>query len=94
MITVKENTTIVGLSELRTKMDKILELAKNYKVLIERRNKPLAVLLDIDKYNEMEKILDALEDVALGYLAKEREAGSKSSNYIDIEKIEREIKLL
>ena len=92
MFTVKENTTIVGISELRTKIDEIIKAAKNSKILIKKRNKFLAVLLDLEKYNEMEEILDTLEDIALGYLAKEREKKSKSTDYINIEEVEKKVK--
>lgn len=93
MLTVKENTTIVGISELRMKIDEVLEAAKKHKVLIKRRNKPLAVLLDMERYNEIERVLDTLEDIALGYLAKEREAKSKPADYLDIAEAEKKIKL-
>ncbi|MDP2940225.1 MAG: type II toxin-antitoxin system Phd/YefM family antitoxin [Candidatus Omnitrophota bacterium] len=92
MITVKEDTTLVGISELRTNIDKILEESKKHKVLIERRNKPVAVLLAVERYNEIEEILDLLEDTALGFLAKERESKSKPSDYLDIHVAEKKIK--
>lgn len=85
MITLKEDTTLVGVSELRTHMDEILEESKKHKVLIEKRNKPVAVLMAMEDYEKMEETLDALEDLALGYIAKERESGSKPSDYLGIE---------
>ena len=85
MITVKEDTTIIGISELRTNIEKILEQSKKHKVLIGRRNKPVAVLMDIERYNKMEETLEMLEDHALGFLAKERESKSKPSDYIALE---------
>ena len=88
MITVKEDTTIVGVSEIRTKMDEILRLAKKHRVIIEKRNKPVAALVDIEKYEEMEMLLDALEDVALGYLAKDREKTSSARDFIPIKEAE------
>ncbi|MDP2653497.1 MAG: type II toxin-antitoxin system Phd/YefM family antitoxin [Candidatus Omnitrophota bacterium] len=93
MITVREDTTLVGVSELRTHIDQILAEAKKHKVLIGRRNKPVAVLLDMEKYNQMEATLELLEDFALGYLAKEREAGAKSSDYLDIQEVIKKIKV-
>jgi antitoxin (DNA-binding transcriptional repressor) of toxin-antitoxin stability system len=42
MITVKEDTTLVGISELRTNFAKVMEAVGKHKVLLERRNKPLA----------------------------------------------------
>ena len=92
MITVKEDTTIVGVSELRTHIEKILEESKKHKVLIGKRNKPIAVLLDVEKYNKMEQTLELLEEFALGFLAKEREAKIKSSDYLNLEEALQQIK--
>ncbi len=92
MITVKEETTIVGVSELRTHIDKILEESKTHKVVIGRRNKPLAVLMSNERYNQMEQTLELLEDIALGYLAKEREKGTKSADYVSIKDAIKKIK--
>jgi prevent-host-death family protein len=85
MITVKEDTTLVGVSELRTNIDKILEESKKHKVMIGRRNKPVAVLMDMEKYNQMEATLELLEDFALGFMAKERDSKTKISDYLDIQ---------
>ena len=92
MITIKENTTLVGVSELRTHIDEILEESKKHKVLIGKRNKPVAVLMSMEKYNQIETTLDALEDYALGFLARERETQSKSSDYADIREVYKKIK--
>jgi len=92
MLTVKENTTFVGISELRGKMDEIVEKAREHKVVIEKRNTPVAALVSIEKYNEMERMLDTFEDIALGYLSRERETGSKTSDYITIEQVEKRLK--
>jgi len=89
MFTVKEDTTLVGISELRSNFDKVLEALTKYKVLLERRNKPLAVIIPIEKYNRMEELIELIEDAGLGYLAKERDSKSKSSDYIGLDKIER-----
>ena len=93
MITIKENTTLIGVSELRTNLDKILEESKKHKILIEKRHKPVAVLMAMEKYNQMEKALELLEDFALGYLAKERHKLSKESDYIDIEEAIKSLKV-
>lgn len=92
MFTVKEDTTLVGISELRTNFDKVLEALTKYKVLLERRNKPLAVIVPIEKYNRMEELIELIEDAGLGYLAQERHLKSKPSDYIDIDRAERKLK--
>jgi len=85
MHTVKEDTTLVGVSELRTRLEKILEEAKHHKVVIEKRNKPIAVLIAIDRYNAIEGILDQIEDYELGKLARERDKKSSKKDYISLE---------
>ncbi|OGX08713.1 MAG: hypothetical protein A2Z88_01830 [Omnitrophica WOR_2 bacterium GWA2_47_8] len=92
MINIKGDATLVGISELRTHSEEILAESKKHKVLIGKRNKPVAVLIDIDRYSKMEETLELLEDFALGFLAKEREEGSKDSNYIDIKEALRKVK--
>ena len=92
MIMIKEDTTLVGISELRTHIDKILEESKTHKILIGRRNKPVAVLIDIIKYEQMETTLELLEDFALGRLAQEREAKTKVSQYIDMDEARKKLK--
>ena len=92
MITVNEDTTIIGVSELRTHIDQILEESKKHKIIIGRRNKPIAVIMDMEKYNKMEAVLELLEDFALGFLAKEREVHSKPSDYIDIQEALKKVK--
>ena len=85
MRTFDEDTTLIGVSELRTNIDRILEEAKKHKVIIEKRNKDVGVLLDIKRYKEMEKMLEIFEDFVLGFLAKERRDKSKLTDYIYIE---------
>ena len=85
MFTVKKDTTFVGVSELRNKIEEILQESKKHKILIGKRNKPVAVLMDMERYNKMEEALEILEDFALGFLAKKRESKSKDSDYLDIE---------
>lgn len=89
MRTFKKDTTLVGVSELRTKFDEILKKAHDHKVIISKRDEELAVIVDIDRYNVMEKILDELEDLALGYMAQERKKTAKESDYIDIDELEK-----
>ena len=91
MITIKEDTTLIGVSEFRTHLDKILEESKKHKVIIKKRNKPIAILMSPERYNQIERTLELLEDTALGYLAKERESQSSLSDYVDIEEAKKKI---
>ena len=85
MITVKENTTLVGVSELRTGIEKILEKARKGLVIIEKRHKPQAVLMSNEEYEHLQHVLEMAEDLVLGFIAEERFKNSKDSDYIDIE---------
>ncbi|MDD5174146.1 MAG: type II toxin-antitoxin system Phd/YefM family antitoxin [Candidatus Omnitrophota bacterium] len=92
MHTVKEDTTLVGVSELRNRIDMILKETQHHKVIIEKRNKPVAVLIAIDQYNAMEELIDRIEDLELGRLAGEREKTSSRNDYISIEKAYKKIR--
>ncbi|MFA4889492.1 MAG: type II toxin-antitoxin system Phd/YefM family antitoxin [Candidatus Omnitrophota bacterium] len=93
MFTVKEDTTLVGISELRTRFAKVLEaLAGRTKVLLERRNKPIAVIVPIEKYNQMEALIELIEDTELGLLAKQRALKSAPGDYIDIAEAKKRLK--
>lgn len=85
MITIKENTTLVGVSELRSGIDKILEKARKGLVIIEKRHKPEAVLMSKEEYDQIQDVLEVAEDIILGFIAEERYKNSKDKDYIDIE---------
>ncbi len=91
MIKIHDDVTMVGISELQMHPEKILQEIKKHKVIIGKRNKPVAVLLNMKKYRQMETTLDLLENFALGYLAKDREVRTKKS-YVDIKDALKKIK--
>ena len=86
MITVKKESTIAGLSELRTKSDAILQELKNHPVILEKHNKPVAVMIAYGRYALEEKMMDLAEDYILGCLAAERDKTSKPKDFVDIQK--------
>jgi prevent-host-death family protein len=87
MITIKENTTLVGVSELRAGLEAILEKTRKGLVIIEKRHKPQAVLMSNEEYEHIQQVLEIAEDLVLGFMADERYKNSKSSDYINIEKL-------
>lgn len=84
MFTVKENTTLVGVSELRSGIDKILEKTKDGLVIIEKRHKPKAVLMSNEQYEHIQNLLELSEDLILGTIARERFISGSDEDYIDI----------
>lgn len=92
MVTVKEPTTLVGVSELRTKLEEILRVMEHSTVILERRRKPLAVLLPIAKYEELEATLEWVEDHVLGGAALARERHTPRRKYLSLDEVERRMK--
>lgn len=90
---VKEDTTLVGVSELRTQAEAILKVAQREPVIVEKRHKPMAVLIPIEQYERTEEALDLLEDYILGLLAKEREQRFPRKGYLTLEELERRVSL-
>ena len=90
---VKSDTTLIGVSELRTRADEILKVAQQEPVIVEKRHKPMAVLIPIAEYERTEHVLDLLEETILGLLAKEREQRSKRKDYLTLEALEHKVGL-
>ncbi|MBI4313575.1 MAG: type II toxin-antitoxin system Phd/YefM family antitoxin [Candidatus Omnitrophica bacterium] len=93
MLIIKEAATLVGFSELRTKAKQILRAMGKTTVILERRRKPVAVMLPVEKFRKMESLLDWVEDQALGLLAKKREKGTSRKNYLSLEQLKRRLHL-
>ena len=90
---IQENTTLVGISELRTQADAILKVAQHEPVIVEKRHKPMAVLMPIAEYTRTRETLDHFEDYLLGLLAKEREQRVPRKDYLTLEALERKVGL-
>jgi hypothetical protein len=85
MYTVRENTTVVGVSELRTQWKKIRQAMRSQRVEVALRNKLEAVLVLPEQLDAIEKLLDRVEDYALAIQAFEREHASKGDKYHSLE---------
>lgn len=88
---VRERTAIASVSELRTAFDAILEQARESPVELERHNKPVAVLLDPKKFEEMQERLEQLEDILLAFEARDRERSARKGDYLSLEELERKL---
>ena len=84
MVTIKENTTLVGVSELRKGIEKILKMARKGLVIIEKRHKPTAVLMSNEEYEHIQHVLETAEDIVLGFIAHKRFEGSTEKYYFYI----------
>ena len=81
-----EPSILVGVSEIRTKMDSLLKMAKHSKIYVGKRQKPVAVLLPIDQYQKMQDLIEE-KDI------KRRDKSVSIKDYIPLHKIERKFGL-
>ena len=86
MIQINEKAIIASISELRNKSEEILKSLKNDPVILERHRKPVAVMLEYQKYLKMQKLLELAEDFILVQKAHDRDKTSTEKDFIDIDK--------
>lgn len=92
MLTFKEDTAIIGVAELRSKAANVLKEIKKHKVILTKRNRPVGIIIDYGEYEKMEQLLEELEDIILGTIARER-LERKGKKAITLEDAERKVGL-
>lgn len=92
MLTVKEDTAVIGVAELRSKAANVLKEVKKHKIILTKRNKPVGIIVDYEEYEKMERLLEDVEDIVLGNIARER-LGRKDKKAITLEESERKVGL-
>ncbi len=85
MITIKEQSTIASISELKTKSEEIIKQLAEHQVILQKHNKPVAVMVAYGKFQEFEKLIDSLEDKVLGLMALERFNHTDKNKYLPLE---------
>ena len=61
MLTVQEDTTVIGITELRKMIPELLKRIKREKVILTRRNQPIGVLVDYEEFERIEEMIDLIE---------------------------------
>lgn len=89
MKTYHEDTTLVQTSELRTHLDEILKQLSKTPVVLEKHHKPVAVLIDPQKYAKMEEMIETIEDILFALEARERQKKVRRKDYIPLEVVEK-----
>lgn len=87
MFHVNSETLLVAVSELRAKVPEILGRVKKETVIVTRNNQPVGAIIDYEKYQEMEKAFELLEDLVLGTIARKREKAAKGRKLIPHDKM-------
>jgi prevent-host-death family protein len=92
MLTVKEDTTVIGITELRKMIPEVLKKIKREKVILTRRNRPIGILVDYQEFERIEQMIDLIEDHLLGRLASDR-ASRKVRKTVSLEEAEKRVRL-
>ncbi len=92
MIIFKEDTALIGIAELRTKAADVLKKIKKYRIILTKRNKPVGMIIDYDEYLQMQRVLDEVEDLVLGNIAKDR-LERKDKKFITLDEAEEKVEL-
>lgn len=72
MKVIRRPTAFAAISELRTGMDVILAQLKDTPVSLERHGKPVAILVDPERFEAMERALEEASDRTLAEEARRR----------------------
>lgn len=91
MIKVADDTALVGIAELRKEIPKLTKDVMIRKIIVLNRGKPVGVLESYAAYLEKEDILEKLEDLVLGNIAKQRFEASKKKDFITEEEAARRL---
>lgn len=92
MRVIKEKTAIAAVSELRTHLEEILDQLQETSVVLEKRNRPVAVLSDPKRFEAMEEALETATEVLLAFEAKERLGSTPRSAYVPLEQVKKRLK--
>ncbi len=69
--TVKNDSTIMGVTEFRSNIPALLNGKHEEEIIVVNRDKPLGVLMDFDKYQKIQDLLEIAEDYILSEMVKE-----------------------
>lgn len=74
---IRRPTAFAAVSELRTGMDAILAQLKETPVSLEKHGRPVAILVDPERFEAMERALEEASDASLAGEAHRRAAKAK-----------------
>ena len=86
MITINEKSTIASFSELKTKSEEIIKQLADHRVILQKHNKPVAVMFNYTQYAEFERLLELIEEYTLGFVALARDKKTAKAGFVPIEK--------
>ena len=84
MFVLDDKTALIGTTDLRTKIGDVENMVYE-KMIVMKREKPIAVIMTFNQYQKNRDRTEELEDLVLGYMAKERADTSTKNDYIGLE---------
>lgn len=91
MFTVEEKTTLVGITDLRTKAKKMIEALKDSRVVLTERSRPCAVVLDYKEFKRMQDLIELAEEGIDAIEIKKRR--KKSPRFLTHDQVLKELSL-
>lgn len=85
----REQTAVAAISELRTGLDAILDQLGRSAVLIEKHNKPVAILVDPAEFERMREAIESASDIILAFEARRRELSQNGADYVPLDEAEK-----
>lgn len=92
MLHVDEAATLVGVTELRKEIPRILKEIGKRKIVLTHRNRPVGVVMEYKEYERWGKLIEDLEDQVLGSIALKRASRSKKK-LIPLEEVEKRLSI-
>lgn len=93
MLEINDDTLMVGATEFRSDMPKLIKTLHLKKVIIMNRGEPVAVIQDFQEYKKDEDWREEFEDLILGSMAKERDESSTDADFYTHEEVFEELGL-
>jgi prevent-host-death family protein len=93
MLQINDDTVMVGATEFRSEMPKLIKTLHLKKVIIMNRGEPVAVIQNYQDFKRDEDWMEEFEDLVLGSIAKERDENSKDSDFYSHEEVLKELGL-
>lgn len=84
MFVLDDKTALIGTTDLRSRMAEVEDMQYE-KMVVMKREKPIAVIMTFDQYKKNRDRTEELEDLVLGFMAKERDEKSTKKDYISLE---------
>lgn len=92
MFVLDSKTALIGATDLRARISEVEDMTFE-KLVVMKREKPVAVIMTFDQYKKTQDKIDELEDIVLGYMAKERDDTSTEKDFINLEEAAKKLGL-